>query len=283
MATAFWGLEQLFPRRKRRLGPPILFWQLGQTRRLFASRYRDFPLFARASTSGLLSSRLPVFPVPSSQPPAPIPLKKIQLEILGLSSSQSQSGSFALILGEKGGNRRLPIIIGMFEAQSIAIQIEKISPNRPLTHDLFKSFAEHVHVVILEVVISDLKEGVFYSRIVCSDGATTFEIDSRPSDAIAIGLRFGVPIFTVESVLSEAGIILSDLDDAEGESEDDEDDEDDDVEGDAPRPTRAQPEPRDPSGQVSLDELTKMLAQALEKEDYEKAAKIRDELNKRNG
>ena len=210
----------------------------------------------------------------------PIPLKKIQLEILGLSSSQSQSGSFALILGEKGGNRRLPIIIGMFEAQSIAIQIEKISPNRPLTHDLFKSFAEHVHVVILEVVISDLKEGVFYSRIVCSDGATTFDIDARPSDAIAIGLRFGVPIFTVESVLSEAGIILSDLDETESEAEED-DDEDED--SDLPKASRAQPEPREPSGQVSLDELTKMLAQALEKEDYEKAAKIRDELNKRNG
>jgi len=225
----------------------------------------------------------PFFPRPPPRHPAPIPLKKIQLEILGLSSSQSQSGSFALILGEKGGNRRLPIIIGMFEAQSIAIQIEKISPNRPLTHDLFKSFAEHVHVVILEVVISDLKEGVFYSRIVCSDGATTFDIDARPSDAIAIGLRFGVPIFTVESVLSEAGIILSDLDEAEGDSDDEDDEEEDDSEGDAPRPARAQPEPRDPSGQVSLDELTKMLAQALEKEDYEKAAKIRDELNKRNG
>ena len=209
-------------------------------------------------------------------------MKKIQLEILGLSSSQSQSGSFALILGEKGGNRRLPIIIGMFEAQSIAIQIEKISPNRPLTHDLFKSFAEHVHVVILEVVISDLKEGVFYSRIVCSDGATTFDIDSRPSDAIAIGLRFGVPIFTVESVLSEAGIILSDLDEADSESDAEEDDDEDD-DDDSPRAARATPEPRDPSGQVSLDELTKMLAQALEKEDYEKAAKIRDELNKRNG
>ena len=207
-------------------------------------------------------------------------MKKIQLEILGLSSSQSQSGSFALILGEKGGNRRLPIIIGMFEAQSIAIQIEKISPNRPLTHDLFKSFAEHVHVVILEVVISDLKEGVFYSRIVCSDGATTFDIDARPSDAIAIGLRFGVPIFTVESVLSEAGIILSDLDEAESEAEEDEDEDED---SDLPKASRAQPEPREPSGQVSLDELTKMLAQALEKEDYEKAAKIRDELNKRNG
>ncbi|GAA4497206.1 bifunctional nuclease family protein [Hymenobacter ginsengisoli] len=211
-------------------------------------------------------------------------MKKIPLEILGLSSSQSQSGSFALILGEKHGNRRLPIIIGMFEAQSIAIQIEKISPNRPLTHDLFKAFAEHVHVAILEVVISDLKEGVFYSRIVCSDGATTFEIDARPSDAIAIGLRFGVPIFTVESVLSEAGIILSDLDEASEEDEDDDDtdEDDDDNEGETARPAKA-PEAREPSGQVSLDELTKMLAQALEKEDYEKAAKIRDELNKRNG
>lgn len=208
-------------------------------------------------------------------------MKKIPLEILGLSSSQSQSGSFALILGEKHGNRRLPIIIGMFEAQSIAIQIEKISPNRPLTHDLFKAFAEHVHVTIIEVVISDLKEGVFYSRIMCSDGATTFEIDARPSDAIAIGLRFGVPIFTVESVLSEAGIILSDLDEAsedEDEDDTDEDEDDDDSTNPAPRPS----EPREPSGQVSLDELTKMLAQAVEKEDYEKAAKIRDELDKRN-
>ena len=207
-------------------------------------------------------------------------MKKIQLEILGLSSSQSQSGSFALILGEKTGNRRLPIIIGMFEAQSIAIQIEKISPNRPLTHDLFKSFAEHVHVTILEVLISDLKEGVFYSKIICSDGATTFELDARPSDAIAIGLRFGVPIFTVESVLSEAGIILSDLDE---NADDTDDDDDQDEEDDTDKPTPSRSEPREPSGQVSLDELTKMLAQALEKEDYEKAAKIRDELNKRNG
>jgi uncharacterized protein len=208
-------------------------------------------------------------------------VKKIPLEILGLSSSQSQSGSFALILGEKTGNRRLPIIIGMFEAQSIAIQIEKINPNRPLTHDLFKSFAEQVHVAVLEVLISDLKEGVFYSKIVCSDGATTFELDSRPSDAIAIGLRFGVPIFTVESVLSEAGIILSDLDENAEDSDDEDDDDEDDDAGDRPVPSPT--EPKEPSGQVSLDELTKMLAQALEREDYEKAAKIRDELNKRNG
>ena len=203
-------------------------------------------------------------------------MKKIQLEILGLSSSQSQSGSFALILGEKVGNRRLPIIIGMFEAQSIAIQIEKISPNRPLTHDLFKSFAEQVHVAILEVIISDLKEGVFYSKIVCSDGATTFELDARPSDAIAIGLRFGVPIYTVESVLGEAGIILSEEDENADDADDDEDDSDAGTTGE-----KVSAEPREPTGQVSMEELSKMLAQALEKEDYEKAAKIRDELNKR--
>jgi uncharacterized protein len=146
-------------------------------------------------------------------------VKKIQLEILGLSSSQSQTGSFALVLGERDGNRRLPIIIGMFEAQSIAIQIEKINPNRPLTHDLFKTFAEQMSVNITEILISDLKEGVFYSKIMCTDGEKEFELDARPSDAIAIGLRFGVPIYTVESVLSEAGIILSDLEEEEDESE----------------------------------------------------------------
>jgi bifunctional DNase/RNase len=268
-------------RKKAAARVPNLFLAFLVSTADFGRRYPDFSLFAR--TSSLPASARPFPPFRFQDTQFLIPLKKIQLEILGLSSSQSQSGSFALILGEKGGNRRLPIIIGMFEAQSIAIQIEKISPNRPLTHDLFKSFAEHVHVVILEVVISDLKEGVFYSRIVCSDGATTFDIDARPSDAIAIGLRFGVPIYTVESVLSEAGIILSDLDEAESEAEEDEDDEDDDTDTNSPRASRAQPEPRDPSGQVSMEELSKMLSEALNREDYEKAAKIRDELNKRNG
>jgi bifunctional DNase/RNase len=202
-------------------------------------------------------------------------VKKIPLEILGLSSSQSQTGSFALVLGEKEGNRRLPIIIGMFEAQSIAIQIEKISPNRPLTHDLFKSFAQHLNVTIIEVLISDLKEGVFYSKIVCNDGEREFDLDARPSDAIAIGLRFGVPIYTVESVLSEAGIILSDLE----EEEDEETDEiETSVSSSASRPESGKSNLRD----VSVDELNKLLEEALEKEDYERAAKIRDELNKRN-
>ncbi len=209
------------------------------------------------------------------------PVKKIPLEILGLSSSQSQSGSFALILGEKHGKRRLPIIIGMFEAQSIAIQIEKINPNRPLTHDLFKSFAEQAGLKVVEIIVSDLREGVFFSRIVCTDGDRTFELDARPSDAIAIGLRFGVPIYTVEQVLGEAGIILSDLE-SEAEEDSDEDDHDDSggEEGDDdddPAPTPKRPS----SNQPSADELSKMLAAALEREDYEKAAKIRDELNQR--
>ena len=117
-------------------------------------------------------------------------MEKIQLEILGLSSSQSQSGSFALVLGETEGNRRLPIIIGMFEAQAIAIEIEKIIPNRPMTHDLFKSFGHSFNYTIKEIIISDLKEGVFFAKIVCENDTKTVEIDARPSDAIAIGLRF---------------------------------------------------------------------------------------------
>ncbi|MCC9167242.1 bifunctional nuclease family protein [Pontibacter harenae] len=202
-------------------------------------------------------------------------MEKIQLEILGLSSSQSQTGSFALVLGERDGNRRLPIIIGMFEAQSIAIQIEKINPNRPLTHDLFKTFAEQVDVSISEIIISDLKEGVFYSKIMCTDGTKDFELDARPSDAIAIGLRFGVPIYTVESVLSEAGIILSDL-------EDEDENEEMTVKSSTSSTSSTSSSSKEPLNQTSTDELNKMLNEALEKEDYERAAKIRDEINKRN-
>ena len=137
-------------------------------------------------------------------------MEEIKLEILGLSSSQSQSGSFALVLGETSGNRRLPIIIGMFEAQAIAIEIEKIQPNRPMTHDLFVSFAHTFNYTVEKIVISDLKEGVFFAKIVCTDGQKVEEIDSRPSDAIAIGLRFGVDIYTNEQILTEAGIVLTD-------------------------------------------------------------------------
>nr|WKN40184.1 DUF151 domain-containing protein [Tunicatimonas sp. TK19036] len=196
-------------------------------------------------------------------------MDKIELEILGLSSSQSQQGSFALVLGETVGNRRLPIIIGMFEAQAIAIEIEKIVPNRPMTHDLFKSFAQSFHFNVEEIVISDLKEGVFFAKIVCNDGAGTTEIDARPSDAIAIGLRFNVPIFTNENVLSEAGIVLTD---EEGEPE----------AQTAPAESKRSKPLTEQLKDLSFDRLQSLLDDALKGEDYEKAAKIRDEMNRRN-
>lgn len=202
-------------------------------------------------------------------------MDKIKLEILGLSSSQSQSGSFALVLGEEGGVRRLPIIIGMFEAQAIAIEIEKIIPNRPMTHDLFKSFAHQFEFSVEEIIIYDLKEGVFFARIVCKNGAKTVEVDSRPSDAIAIGLRFGSPIYTYEKILNEAGVVLSE-----------EDEEVDLKEASKPK-KEAKPEPAKAASEKTLkdystESLNSMLKEALEKEDYERAAKIRDELSRRN-
>lgn len=200
------------------------------------------------------------------------PVKKIKLEILGLSPSQSQTGSFALVLGEELGNRRLPIIIGVYEAQAIAVQIENIVPNRPMTHDLFKSFAEALNYTLKEIVISDLSEGIFYAKIVCGDNLREVEIDSRPSDAIAIGLRFGVPIYTYETILSEAGIVTNDTGEAEEENEDD-----------LVRETlRTKGSFTDQIRDLSNDVLQKMLDEALSGEEYEKAAKIRDELDKRN-
>ena len=203
-------------------------------------------------------------------------MKKIKLEILGLSSSQSQSGSFALVLGETEGNRRLPIIIGMFEAQAIAIEIEKIIPNRPMTHDLFKSFANTFHFHVEEIIISDLKEGVFFAKIICTDGLKKTEIDARPSDAIAIGLRFDSPIFTYETILAEAGIVLTDQEEEEKEK------------------AESKPEPKakvkkegmrkggEDYKNYSVEKLNDLLKDAIDKEDYERAAKIRDELSKRN-
>ena len=199
-------------------------------------------------------------------------MDKIELEILGLSSSQSQSGSFALVLGETAGNRRLPIIIGMFEAQAIAIEIEKIVPNRPMTHDLFKSFAHSFNFTLEEIIISDLKEGVFFAKIVCNDGTSTTEIDARPSDAIAIGLRFSVPIYTYESVLSEAGIVLTD-EESESESE---------VKAQG-KSAKKDTKPLDEKlKDLPFDRLKTLLDDTLKKEDYEKAALIRDEMNRRN-
>ena len=135
-------------------------------------------------------------------------MKKIKLEILGLSSSvDSQSGSFALVLKEMNGDRRLPIIIGMFEAQSIAMEIEKIIPNRPMTHDLFKSLSSKFNFSVAEVIITDIKEGVFFSKIFFSDSKKNVSIDARPSDAIAIAIRFGVNVYTNDKVMRDAGIL----------------------------------------------------------------------------
>ena len=197
-------------------------------------------------------------------------MEKIKLEILGLSPSQSQSGSFALVLGEEYGNRRLPIIIGMFEAQAIAIEIEKIVPNRPMTHDLFKQFAKNFGFTVREIVISDLREGIFFARIVCSDGVQETVVDARPSDAIAIGIRFGVSIFTYEAILSEAGIIAT---------VDEEEEEQEELVRTSNRSPRAFGEQLK---EMTVDELQKILDEALGNEEYERAAKIRDEISKRN-
>jgi len=193
-------------------------------------------------------------------------MDKIRLEIIGMSYSQSQSGAYALILGEKDGKRRLPIIIGGFEAQSIAIELEKIKTPRPLTHDLFKTFAESFEISISEVIINKFSEGVFYAKLVCSDGKNEHEVDSRTSDAIALALRFGCPVYTYESIMVAAGILMEE-------------------EAELAKPEEPMPE-NDPVEQVSFtdatpEELNEMLQGAIENEEYEKASKIRDELNKR--
>jgi uncharacterized protein len=195
----------------------------------------------------------------------------VELEILGLSSNHSQSGSFTLVMGEVGGIRRLPIVIGMFEAQAIAIEIEKIVPNRPMTHDLFKSFSDSFNFQVDKVVISEMKEGVFYAKMHCKNTSTVVEIDSRPSDAIAIAVRFGASIFCSEKVMSEAGIEFTE----------------EEAEEEVKKPAKpASPKaPASKEGSLkdfSLDKLNTLLEKAIANEDYEKAARIRDEINKRN-
>lgn len=193
-------------------------------------------------------------------------MEKITLDIIGMSYSQSQSGAYALILGEHGGKRRLPIIIGGFEAQAIAIELEKIKTPRPLTHDLFKSFADNFQIEILEVIIDRFSEGIFFAKLVCSDGTTIHEIDSRTSDAIALALRFNCSVYTYENIMTAAGILV------EEESENEK----------AETTTVAEPPAgNDTFNEATLTELREMLQLAIENEEYEKASKIRDEINKR--
>ena len=194
-------------------------------------------------------------------------MEKIELKIIGLSYSQTQSGAYALVLAEKKGSRRLPIIIGGFEAQSIAIELEKMKPSRPLTHDLFKTFVEAFDVTIKEVLIYNLVEGVFYAKIVCDNGGQSVEIDARTSDAIAIGIRSDCPVYTFEHILSSAGIQLEDEMDEVGE------------------PNELEEQPKEEENELksaSNEQLEELLQEAIDREDYERASEIRDELNKRN-
>lgn len=194
-------------------------------------------------------------------------MDKIKLEIAGLSYSQTQSGAYALVLAETGGKRQLPIIIGGFEAQAIAIELEKMTPTRPLTHDLFKNFAVSFSIEVKEVVIYNLIEGIFFAKLICERDGQVTEIDARTSDAIAIGVRFNCPIYTFENILSSAGILLDEETGNEFDSDSLEDDEGDDS--------------NDSINQVSIEELEVQLDEAIQNEDYELASKIRDEINKR--
>ncbi|MFT6981772.1 MAG: bifunctional DNase/RNase [Crocinitomicaceae bacterium] len=194
-------------------------------------------------------------------------MEKVKLEIVGLSYSQTQSGAYALVLSEVEGNRRLPIIIGGFEAQAIAIELEKMAPTRPLTHDLFKNFATTFNIEVQEVIIYKLVEGIFYSKLICVREGETVEIDARTSDAIAIGVRFDCDVYTYENILSSAGILLDETsmedDDLVVENIEEKEAAEDTIEA------------------ISNEELHNRLNQAIDNEDYELASKIRDEINKR--
>jgi uncharacterized protein len=194
-------------------------------------------------------------------------MKRVKLKVMGMSYSQTQSGAYALLLIEENGDRRIPIIIGGFEAQAIVIKLENLEPPRPLTHDLFKKFADQFKIAVTEVMIHKLEEGVFYSRLMCNDGKNEYSIDSRTSDAVAIALRFACPIYIAEEILEKAQLTNS------------------------PSDTEINPsgenDPKfEPNGRYESytdEELYKMIDDAVKTEDYERAASIRDEIEKRKG
>ncbi|MDB4088537.1 bifunctional nuclease family protein [Flavobacteriales bacterium] len=204
-------------------------------------------------------------------------MKKVQLDIAGLSYSHTQSGAYALVFNETNGTRRLPIIIGGTEAQAIAIELEKMTPSRPLTHDLFKSFAEEFQFTVEEIIIYNLIEGIFFSKLICKNKeGNSVEIDSRTSDAVAIAVRFDCPIFTYEFILSSAGIILEDEDLEEGEEKKDIVE----TENSDQLPIEIKEIPAE--SKMTLEELEEELNNAIENEEYEKASKLRDIINNRN-
>jgi hypothetical protein len=201
-------------------------------------------------------------------------MRKIPLDIVGLQPSMTQTHNYAVVLGERNGNRRLPIIIGGFEAQAIAVAVERMLPNRPLTHDLFKNALETFNIDLHEVVISNLLDGVFYARLICYKDGIPHEIDSRTSDALAMAVRFNCPIFTYEFILEAAGVVLEEADDAGGSRRSGE-------RGGA-KGSRAS-DTGSSLTNMTTDELNQKLNEALSNEDYEQAAQIRDELNRRKG
>jgi len=203
-------------------------------------------------------------------------MKKIELEIVALSHSITQTHSYAVVLGEVGGLRRLPIVIGGFEAQAIAVALEKMQPSRPLTHDLMKNFMNAFNIDLHEIVISDLQEGIFYSKLVCSSETDTIEIDSRTSDALALAVRFGCPVFTYEHILDSAGIMMEDSSATKRRKA-------------SPTEDEEEEEPVASTGggskedlrSLSLEDLNTLLNEVLEQEDYIRAIAIRDEINNR--
>ena len=189
-------------------------------------------------------------------------MNKIELDIVAISHSVTKSHNYAVVLSEIEGTRRLPIVIGGFEAQAIAVAMERMAPNRPLTHDLFKNTLEAFEIDLQEVIINALLDGIFYAKLVCLKNGDIFEIDSRTSDAIALAVRFNCPIYTFESILESAGVVL------EGEE------------------TTVEATPKKSKkgtsfATYSMEDLEDLLQEVLDEEDYEKAAKIRDEINKR--
>lgn len=193
-------------------------------------------------------------------------MQLIQLDIVGLSYSQTQTGAYALVLGELTGNRRLPIIIGSFEAKAIAVALEsEIKPERPITHDLFTTFCKGYDIRVQKVVISSIKDGIFSSIIYCVDNnGKEIELDARTSDAVAIAVRFNAPIFTYLAIMEDAGIIL-----------------DKDITPSVETKKVGFPEIESEFASLSLNELEEALHKAVSEEDYERASKIRDEINKR--
>ncbi len=204
--------------------------------------------------------------------PVLMDMRKIELDIVALSHSVTQSHNYAVVLGEQHGTRRLPIVIGGFEAQAIAVAMERMTPNRPLTHDLFKNALETFAIDLKEVIINNLLDGIFYARLICERNGEVFEIDSRTSDALAMAVRFNCPIFTYEFILDAAGVVLEE---PEGKTTTAKT-------GGVARSRRSKGPAKGASlTSYTVDELNKLLEDVLSKEDYEQAAKIRDEINRR--